>query len=162
LYRYGPATRTTERRSLAYDAHDRARRLAAKSALKYPPVQLTGVQARAVARGFADYLQGSSAIVRACAILPDHVHGVIANPGMLVEQMVIQLKSAATRQLEAEGIHPLTQFKQPEKRVPKCFTRGEWKVYLDPDDVTRAIQYVEDNPLKEGKKRQTWGFVRPL
>ena len=27
LYRYGPATKTEERRSLAYDPHDRARRL---------------------------------------------------------------------------------------------------------------------------------------
>jgi hypothetical protein len=36
LFRYGPATKTTQRRSLAYDEHDRARRLAAKKALKYP------------------------------------------------------------------------------------------------------------------------------
>jgi hypothetical protein len=27
-------------------------------------------------------------------------------------------------------------------------------------DVKRAILYVEDNPLKEGKPRQHWSFVQ--
>ena len=48
------------------------------------------------------------------------------------------------------------------ERVPKCWGRGEWKVFLDPEDVTRAIQYVEDNPVKEGKKRQKWSFAVPV
>jgi hypothetical protein len=29
------------------------------------------------------------------------------------------------------------------------------------EDVYRAIKYVEDNPGKEGKKRQHWSFVVP-
>jgi REP element-mobilizing transposase RayT len=159
LFRYGPATRTTERRSLARDRHDRAARLAAKGALKYPSVQLTGVQARAVARGFAKYLRKLGTDVWACAILPDHVHLVVGRLPMSVEQLVIQLKGAATRQLEAEGIHPLARYKQPGQRVPQCWARGEWKVFLDPEDLPRAIRYVEDNPRKEGKKRQHWSFV---
>jgi hypothetical protein len=45
----------------------------------------------------------------------------------------------------------------------KCFARGEWKVYLDTEEeVRRAIAYVEENPLKEGKRRQRWGFVGGL
>jgi hypothetical protein len=37
-----------------------------------------------------------------------------------------------------------------------------WKVFLyTPEDVLRAIRYVEDNPIKEGKKRQHWPFVVP-
>jgi hypothetical protein len=44
LYRYGPATKTTETRSLAHQPHDVAARLAAKQALKYPPVQFTGTR----------------------------------------------------------------------------------------------------------------------
>jgi hypothetical protein len=46
------------------------------------------------------------------------------------------------------------------ERVPRCWVRGQWKVFLDPEDVPRAIAYVEKNPLKEGKKKQTWSFVR--
>src|SRR5882762_9944788 len=74
LFRYGPATKTNERGSLARRTHDRAKRIEAKGALKYPPVQFSGVQARAVARGFARYVGLSNLPVWACAILPDHVH----------------------------------------------------------------------------------------
>jgi len=75
--------------------------------------------------------------------------------------MVIQLKVAATKQLEEEGIHPQANWKVPGKRVPKAFAQGEWKVFLDPDDVPGAINYVAENPIKEGKPRQRWSFVTP-
>lgn len=161
LFRFGHATKTTERRSLAHRAHDRERRLLAKSALKYPPVKFEGIQARAVARGIAGYVQRTGLPVWACAILPDHVHLVVGRPSMLVERLVIQLKGDATEQLIAEGIHPLAEFKREGQPYPKCWVRGQWKVYLDPEDVPRAIRYVENNPLKEGKKRQGWSFVVP-
>jgi hypothetical protein len=34
-----------------------------------------------------------------------------------------------------------------------------WKVFLDEPDVSRAIRYVENNPLKEGLRPQAWSFV---
>jgi len=38
-----------------------------------------------------------------------------------------------------------------------------WKVFLDaPEDIAEAVKYVEDNPVKEGKPKQTWPFVVPL
>ncbi len=79
---------------------------------------------------------------------------------MTVERLVIQLKGAATRELEREAIHPLAQY-QVQGKLPKCWVRGQWKVYLDAEDVPRAIRYVENNPLKEGKKFQHWSFVVP-
>lgn len=159
LFRYGPATKTSVRHSVAHREHDRARRLEAKSALKYPPVEFNGLQARAVARGFARYVERTALPVWACAILPDHVHLVIGRPAMKVEQLVIQLKGDATRQLEAEGIHPLNAYRVEGQRVPKCWVRGQWKVFLDADDVERAVRYVENNPPKERKKVQNWSFV---
>jgi REP element-mobilizing transposase RayT len=99
--------------------------------------------------------------VWACAILPDHVHLVVGKPEMDVELLVIQLKGAATERLKVESIHPFGDIKDHRGRTPKCFARGEWKVYLDPPDVPRAITYVEDNPRKEGKPRQRWTFVTP-
>ena len=45
----------------------------------------------------------------------------------------------------------------------KCFARGEWKAFLDtPEDILRAIAYVENNPIKEGLKPQKWPFVMPF
>jgi len=159
LFRYGRPTKTDERRSLAHRDHDRTLRHAAKRELKYPPLTFSGLQARAVARGFAAYVARTGLLVWACAILPDHVHLVVGRVNMPVKRLVIQLKGAATRQLEREGIHPLSEYRGAGERVPKCWVRGEWKVFLDADDVGRAVRYVEGNPLKEGKKKQGWGFV---
>jgi len=85
LFRHGCAKRTTEDRSTAYVPHDHARRIAAKELLKYPPVQFTGLQARAVGRGFANYFKRSGLRVWACAILPDHVHLVVGEPSISID-----------------------------------------------------------------------------
>src|SRR5690349_22122550 len=59
LFRYGSATKVDDYRSYAHDPHDKAKRLAAKDALKYPPVVLTGEQALSVAKGFAKVARAS-------------------------------------------------------------------------------------------------------
>src|SRR5450631_2263719 len=51
LVRFGRATKSLVRKELS--PAEEAQRLAAKQALQYPPVQLTGIQARAVGAGFA-------------------------------------------------------------------------------------------------------------
>ncbi|MDZ4817448.1 MAG: transposase [Planctomycetota bacterium] len=163
LYRYGSATKTTETQSLAYIEHDSASRKAAKQSLKYPPVLFNGIQARAVARGFARYVERTGLRIWACAILPDHVHLVTEGTKIPIKHLVIQLKGDATEQLMRERIHPMTPWQTPGSRVPKCWARGEWKVYLDEEDeVYRAIEYVKNNPVKEGKKQQAWSFAQPL
>jgi REP element-mobilizing transposase RayT len=163
LFRYGPATKTTATRSVAAHPHNQAARLAAKRALSRPAVQFTGVQARAVARGFARYARQSNLAIFACAILPDHVHLVLGAHRLSPKQLVIQLKGAATEQLLEEQRHPFAHLAQQNGRPPKCFARGGWNVYLDkPDDVLRAIRYVDDNPQKEGKPRQRWSFITPF
>jgi REP element-mobilizing transposase RayT len=160
LYRAGGgATKTTETRSLAYDSHDRAKRLATKTALSRPAVRFTGLQARAIGRGFATYAAKSGLPVWACAIMPDHVHLVFGRFRLTAENVVIQLKSAATTRLVREELHPFQHLKTAAGAPPKCFAQGEWKVFLDPDDVARAIRYVEMNPVKEGLPPQRWPFV---
>jgi REP element-mobilizing transposase RayT len=162
LYRAGgKATKTDETCSLARRPHDRAKRLAVKQELERPPVKLTGIQARAVGRGFANYVQKSGLTVWACAILPDHVHLVVAKFRYKIETVVNFLKGQATGRLIEEGIHPFRNEPRLKNAPPKCFAQGEWKVFLDPPDVRRAIRYVEDNPLKEGLPRQRWTFVTP-
>ena len=146
---------------LAHRPHDHALRLAAKKALKRPAVEFNGLQARAVGMGFARYVESAQLPVWACAILPDHVHLVVGRPKMRVEQLVIQLKGAATESLKVQGLHPFGELEDNRGRTPKCFARGEWKVYLDSEDVLRAVRYVENNPVKESKKRQRWSFVVP-
>jgi len=161
LYRqYGPATKTIERRSLAHDPHDRAAREAAKQLLSRPPVVFTGLQARAVGRGFATSFEKGRVTVWACAILPDHVHVVFARHRQSAELIVNYMKGSATRELVAEKLHPFLNQRDDSGQVPHCWAEGQWIVYLDSTaDILRAIRYVEENPSKDGLPRQRWSFV---
>jgi len=160
LLRFGRAARRCTRRSLASAPHDHALRERAKQAIKYPPASFTGMQARAVARGFAEYVAKAGLSVWACSILPEHVHMVIARNRRLIEQIVNHLKGGATRRIIREDLHPLAGCARPGRRPPHMWARGQWTVYLNDDaGIRRAIRYVQDNPLREGKRRQCWRFV---
>jgi REP element-mobilizing transposase RayT len=163
LRRFGPATKTETRQSVAHQPHDRTLRQAAKNALRLPAVVFNGTQARSVGVGFAEQVRTSGLVVRACSILPEHVHMVIDRHDYRAEQMVNLLKGAATRRLVADNLHPFAAHAPADGRPPKCWARGCWKVFLDNEtDFARAVRYVEENPVKEGKPRQRWTFVTPL
>ena len=154
LFRHGPATKTSTRRSLAGKSHNREQRVAGKLALKRPPVEFTAPQIDAVAAGFGAYVNKTGLDVYACAVLTDHIHLVVARQRLDPHKLVIQLKGAATNELTKRDIHPFDG-------AAKVFARGEWVVFLDTaDDVRRAVSYVEANPEKEGLPRQNWGFLR--
>lgn len=160
LLRFGPATKVTDRRSVAGRPHDRAARLAAKRALTYPPVHFTGAQAQAIGFAFRDFIRKSQVAVLACSILPDHVHMVIGRHHYHVEQIVNLLKGEATRRLLADNLHPLASCRGPDGRAPRCWAQGLWKVFLDSGEaVEQSVHYVEQNPPKEGKPPQRWSFV---
>jgi REP element-mobilizing transposase RayT len=152
---FGDATKVSTRRSLAhvktgFDWQNRA-----KQALKHPPVSFNGEQARAVARGFARTVAELAIVIYACAILPDHVHMVIARHRESVETLVGFLKRSACRQLSQEGIHPSPGV------TP--WVRGGWSRYLNTfSEIKGAIVYTNNNPIKQGFKPQNWSFIHPL
>lgn len=156
LFRYGAATKVVTRHSVAHVAHvahDRRLRLAAKQALKYPPVEITGQQALAIAAGFAQACADADYRVHACAILPEHVHLVIGAHARNIRTIVGHFKSRATRVLKEQGLW------HGDGR-PMWGAHG-WNVRLeDLAAVERAIEYVGHNPEKEGKRRQRWSLVR--
>ncbi len=121
--------------------------------LRYPPVCFSGKQALAVAHGFAMAKKEGEYSIFACAILPEHVHLVIGrHPDRTIGRIVSHLKARATRQLSLEALW--------EKN--SVWANGYWKVFLDVDkDIRQAIQYTEENPVKEGKPYQHWSFVTP-
>lgn len=162
LYRdYGKATKVNTRHSVARTPYDPSLRRKARQSLLYPPVVLTGVQARAIGRGFAQQVAKSGYIVHACAILPDHCHLVIGRHKYLVEQVVNLLKGAASCRLIEEGLHPFQTTRDERGNRPSAWAEGLWKVYLDSHaDVARAVRYVEENPLKDGLPCQRWSFVK--
>jgi REP element-mobilizing transposase RayT len=160
LLKYGRPTNVTTRRSVAHVRHDAALRKAAKSALEHPPVHFNGIQARAIARGFATAVQMGSYMLSACCILPEHVHLVVVPHIRPVQVIVGHLKAAATRQLLRENLHPFVADGVADEDLASPWARRCWKVFLySPADMRRAISYAENNPMKEGKPRQQWSFV---
>jgi len=159
LLLFGTSTKVTTRRSVAHRSHDRQARLAAKQALSRPPLVFTGPQARAIGRGFGEFVEGRGLLVHACAILPQHLHLVIKRHRYDVEQVVNLLKGRATCTLAREGLHP---FEPVNSKRPRAFAQRGWTVYLNtPVESRRAVRYVEENPIREGLPRQRWSFVTP-
>lgn len=162
LFRFGAATKTDTRRSVAAKPHDRALREAAKQALKYPAVRFDGHQALCVSHGFAAAVGEHDYRVFACSILPEHVHVVVARCDRLIERIVAHLKAKATAQLNLDALHPLATFIDRRGNTPTPWAAKAWKCFLDSDaDIVRAIRYVQGNPIKEGKRPQRWSFVVP-
>ncbi len=143
----GKATKVETRRSLAAKPHDRSKRQEIKKELKNPPVLLNGVQALAVAKGFATIEHP----IHACAIMPEHVHLVLGRSMLPAKKIADRLKAAAEERLRDENIFPDGE---------TIWARGCWQVFLStPADVHRTIRYVNDNPIKAGLKPQHWSFV---
>jgi len=154
LYRFGPATKTETRRSVAGKQHNREVREAAKEHLKFPPVQWDDEQMQAIGRGFANAVEESHYRVLACSILAEHVHMVIGWKDRPIRQMVGHLKGRATQQLTKEDLW--------SKAECPVWASRSWNVFIDDvEHLQRAILYVENNPIKEGKPAQRWDFVVP-
>ena len=162
LKSFGPASKVNTRSSLANKPHSFKDRIAAKHALSYPPVILNEKQSLSVAKGFAFRAIHSNIRIHACAIMPDHVHMVIANDGRRIEMISNQLKGAATRQFKTDGLHPLSQYKDKDGNTPSPWAVGQWKVYITNEkQFDNTIRYVQQNPVKAGLKHQQWNFVTP-
>ena len=159
LVRFGRATRILERSEATPEQEKR--RQHTRNSLKYPFVRFSGFQARAIGRGFSTGVRRSDFTIWACSILPEHVHLVIARHKYEVEHIVNQLKGEATKQLNRERLHPLATHATADGTTPTPWAHGEWKTYLDSEEaIEDAIRYVEENPVKEGKPKQTWNCVR--
>ena len=164
IARFGKPLKMLERKELNELTEEEMRdRAAAKAALSYPLVSVTGEQALTIAHGFRAQAQKSNYTIWACAILPEHTHMVLARHAYHVERMVNQLKGASTSEMMRVGNHPLKSHANPGERPPRMWSAHEWKVFLDNEDSIReAIAYVERNPENEGKPKQTWSFVSPF
>ena len=162
LARFGQASKTLERFEPEPDQYN-SWRMAAKTALRYPPVSLTGTQALEVARGFKRFVDKSQLTVWACSILPEHVHFVFGRHRYKIETAANLLKGEATRRLIEVGLHSRDGYPKDRGRLPSMWGEKQWVVYLDSEEaIENAIRYVEENPIREGLKSQMWSFVTPF
>lgn len=132
-----------------------------KKELAYPPVRFTGHQALAVSRGFGKIIDELQMIVYASAIMPDHVHLVVARQTMFAEDIAGHLKRSASRQPPADGLHPLVQYENDRGRLPCPWEEDGWKVLLHtPDEIELAMYYVNQNPIEADLKPKNWPWIR--
>lgn len=161
LKQFGDATYVETNNSVAATKHDSNFRKRAKRALIYPAVQLNGHQANAIGDGFNDAVKKCDIHIVACSILPEHTHLVLMRSAKSIEWTVAQLKRRSGWKLRESGLHPMEQHRTPDGRVHSVWGREFWVVYItEQNHLEAALRYVENNPLKEGKKRQNWSFVR--
>ncbi len=151
-YAAGRATACGTRRSVAAAGHDHTARQQAKEILANAAVKFSTAHIAAIGRGFAAACDETAYRILACAIMPDHVHVVILRHAKTIEQVIGHLRSRGTKQLNAENLRP----------AEIVWARGGWNVFLNTTaDISRAIQYVNDNPVRAGQRRQHWPFITP-
>lgn len=123
----------------------------------YKPVRFTGVQARAIYRGFIEASREHGYVFRALAILPDHTHLILMRHARHVDRIAAHLKAKATMQMNGERIHPLAAHPRADGTLPSPWSRSHWCPFVhDPEHLATAIRYVEQNALKAGLPAQRW------
>jgi REP element-mobilizing transposase RayT len=162
LIRFGPPIPANTNRSLARNPYDRARRREMIAELKFPPVKFAMPQIECVARAIGEEALKYQLPVYAAAIMPDHVHMVIARQAQYAEKWVGYFKRAASRDLRETGLHPFLDRQKPDGSLPTPWVAGGWKVFLHNDEeIIRTINYVNLNPEKAGLPPQHWEYVTP-
>ncbi|GHT25539.1 hypothetical protein FACS18942_00740 [Planctomycetales bacterium] len=168
LQKFGEATKVHTTHSVAHLAQTPAawaNNREAKTELKYPAVIFDGKQALAVVKGFEKAIADGGYDVFACSIMPEHVHLVCGTIPYNIVQVVRLLKQRATQELTAQGLHPNVHAVgvRANCKLPPVWGENFWKRFIyDENDLSDTIRYVENNPVKEGKKPQRWSFVKQL
>ena len=120
--------------------------------LRHPQVAFTPEDVDQIASAFAREIKAQTYTCCACAIMPDHVHILIRKHKHQSEEMIRNLQRVSHLALRGS--------RRFDWEHPVWGGTG-WKVFLDrPEDITRIIRYIEQNPVKTGLPEQRWDFVK--
>jgi REP element-mobilizing transposase RayT len=125
----------------------------AGDALAHPLLTFDDTDYGLIAGAFGRVIHDCRYTCYECAIMPDHVHALIRKHRDHAEDMIERLQVASREDLI-----------QKRRRSPTHPVWGGpgWKVFLYTQaDFHRVIKYIRDNPLKIGRPRQHWDFIKP-
>lgn len=121
--------------------------------LEHPLMTFNETDFQHIAKAFSTEMTSQKYTCYACAIMPDHIHILIRKHKHSAEEMIQNLQRASHIALREAGSRDM---------VHPVWGGHGWKVFLDsPEDIWRTIRYVQENPIKIGLPRQSWGFLKP-
>jgi REP element-mobilizing transposase RayT len=123
----------------------------AEPLLEHEPVWFNDAMRRMIADAIGRVARERGNTLWALSVCSNHAHAVVRTHRDRSEVIWQRFADASRNALRAAGLvtknHPV-------------WSHRPYKVFLySVDDVSGRIQYVEDNPLKEGLPRQTWDCV---
>jgi REP element-mobilizing transposase RayT len=127
----------------------------AKEVLRFPILDIGSDERTVIAEAFQRVIETCKYTCYACAIMPDHIHILILirKHKDLAEGMIRNLQRESHLLLRERG---LRDFAHPVWGGPG------WKVFLDhPNDISRTVGYIAENPLKIHAPARTFDFVTP-
>ena len=119
--------------------------------LEFAPIWFEEAERQAVGQAIGDVVQNVGYTVWACAVLKNHVHLCVRRHRDESVTIWRAFAEESRKQLcllaEIPGDHPV-------------WSERPYKVFLyTPEDVERVINYIEENPEKEGLPAQSWDFI---
>ncbi|MEE9294403.1 MAG: transposase [Phycisphaerae bacterium] len=119
----------------------------ARAELRWKTVNLSTEERAVVADAFREAAHATGLIIRACAILYNHVHIIVDRPVGSYERVVNRLKGRSSQAIRAyRNISPSPNRRH---RVP-IWTRGYWCRYIDnPEYMEHAIRYVQEHNMEQ-------------
>ena len=130
----------------------------ARGKLKYDVMVLDGRAALDAAKAIGKVVRSADYVVRAFAIMRDHVHVVVMGHAHRYERIVAAMKAVSAR-----AVRELRGMNQGRRKRDPVWSKGYWVRYINDDGGLRnAIRYVERNPVKAGLPKQQWSFVSPV
>ena len=123
--------------------------------LNFPLLWIDGPTRRESAAAVAQVIRQRGYTCYACAICGNHLHLVIRTH---------RDKAPAMWECFAEAIRQRLRLRFPDQisaHHPVISARPYNVLLNTPDEVWSRIEYVDNNPLKEGLPRQRWPFVTP-
>jgi REP element-mobilizing transposase RayT len=134
-------------------AEQRAFHAEAQERMQHPVLLLDDALIEIVSNCFRKVIQNRRYTCYACAILPNHVHLVIRKHRDHGEDMIDNFQNESRAALIKVGART--------NQHPVWGGPG-WKVFLfTQEEIVGRIEYVRNNPIKEGRPKQLWDFVQP-
>jgi REP element-mobilizing transposase RayT len=129
-----------------------------RSNLSRREVVLTDRQIELAADAIDEVRISDRLTIWALAVLPCHVHIVLARSGGRCEKIVDGIKNHIYQVFDRRGDLPAGC--NAENSI---WAGGRWIEFLDSEtSIENAIAYVMENPAEAGRPKQTWPFIVPF